>query len=433
MIRIRPFHYLHIKDSNTNIVRVVTGPKTLTCLDHEKVVFGPDKMVVIPPRHYVIIDNPAKTKEVIDPVTKEKTFAPIMDENGQVLLQHGDQEVRFHQSPFPLYEGEKCSKVMPLQIIEENTALKLKAKRNFMDRYAQEGDKVDRKAGEEWLYKGPGTYYPQVEVEIIETVRAIILKPNQALKLRAKEDCKDYEGKNRRPGEEWLVRLEGAYLPNVNEVIVETLNAYILTDTNALHVRAKSTFVDRNKIERKAGTKWLVTNKETEAYIPDVNEEVERQVDLIVLTNKDFCEILEPVDENGKPQLGTRELRRGHQTFFLQPGEKLQGNIQQITILGPENALWLTATEEFTEKVNGQNIRRRPGDEWVHFGPGEYLKPLEVKIQKRANAFLRVEPLGLYYFQPHLFFGSMFAIFFALYLVNRFFNMLFGSETKPEL
>jgi major vault protein len=43
-------------------------------------------------------------------------------------------------------------KVSPLQVVAPNTALKLRAIRDFKD------GKVDRVAGDEWLFQGPGKY-----------------------------------------------------------------------------------------------------------------------------------------------------------------------------------------------------------------------------------------------------------------------------------
>jgi major vault protein len=104
-------------------------------------------------------------------------------ETQQVKLKHGDEEIRFEQEPFPLYPGEKLvGKVSPLQVVAPNTALRLKALRDFVD-----GD-IQRQAGDEWLFRGPGTYYPRVEVQVAEIVRAIIIKPNQALRLRARKE-----------------------------------------------------------------------------------------------------------------------------------------------------------------------------------------------------------------------------------------------------
>lgn len=65
-------------------------------------------------------------------------------------------------------------KVSPLQVVAPNTALRLKCIRDF---------KVDKektkRAGDEWLFEGPDTYIPRVEVQVVEVVRAVIIKPNQ--------------------------------------------------------------------------------------------------------------------------------------------------------------------------------------------------------------------------------------------------------------
>jgi major vault protein len=85
IIRVPPFHYLHVLDNNANVVRVVEGPSRYTCLGHEKVILGPEPMyaplssprsllslscrsslvscvsvrrIVVPPRHYATIENP---------------------------------------------------------------------------------------------------------------------------------------------------------------------------------------------------------------------------------------------------------------------------------------------------------------------------------------------------------------------------------------
>lgn len=136
----------------------------------------------------MVVDNPVK--KTVDVKTGEevvvcctecvrlqyKEFEPT----GQVKLRHGDQEIRFSQDPFPLYEGESCGPVQPLQVVQENTALVLRAKRSFFDKYG----KVDRRAGEQWLFKGPQTYYPQVEVEVVRTQLAFILKPDQGTVIK---------------------------------------------------------------------------------------------------------------------------------------------------------------------------------------------------------------------------------------------------------
>jgi len=206
VIRIKPLHYIHVLDNNTNVVNVEVGPQTFTRQDHQKLVSGPDPMVIIPPRHYCIIANP---------VARDAKGNVIMEKNG-VKLRHGDEEIRFEQEPFPLYPGEKVvGKVTPLQVVAPNTALRLKATRDFAD---ENGKK--RHAGDEWLFEGPKTYIPSVNAQVVEIVRALIIKPNQALKLRARKETTDREGNERKAGEEWLVKTTSAYLNGVDEEIV---------------------------------------------------------------------------------------------------------------------------------------------------------------------------------------------------------------------
>ena len=56
----------------------------------------------------------------------------------------------FHQPPFPLFPGEKLDKIAPLEFIERDHALRLKAPRDFVDVGG-----VQRVAGDEWLFEGP--------------------------------------------------------------------------------------------------------------------------------------------------------------------------------------------------------------------------------------------------------------------------------------
>ena len=45
-------------------------------------------------------------------------------------------------------------------------------------------------------------------------------------------------------------------------------------------------------------------------------------VDLVVLSDHQYMVVVDPVGKDGKPMLGTRQLRKGPTTFFLHPGEK---------------------------------------------------------------------------------------------------------------
>jgi major vault protein len=380
VIRIKPYFYIHVLDNNSNTTRVETGPQTFTLQDHQKVVGGPDPMIMVPPRHYCIISNP---------VLKDEKGAVVKDSNGQIRLRHGDEEIRFEQEPFALYPGEKViGKVTPLQVVAPDTALRLRAIRDFID-----DESRSRKAGDEWLFEGPGTYIPRIEVQVAEVIRAVVIKPNQALKLRARKETNDRSGKKRQAGEEWLHRKTGSYLPGVDEEVIETVNAYILTDKKALHLRATRTFDDALGKTRKAGEEWLVTVDEAETHIPDVYEQVVGEVKITTLTNRQYAVVLDPWVK-GKQLFGQKELRKGEASFFLNPGERLETGIQNVYVLTEEEALLLRAKENFFDEIDKKE--RKAGDKWMIYGPTDFVPPVEVEIIQKRTAIPLDENEGIY-------------------------------------
>ena len=80
-------------------------------------------------------------------------------------------------------------------------------------------------------------------------------------------------------------------------------------------------------MERKAGEQWLITNKQTSTHILDVYESYQQTVKMTVLKEDQFCYIRNPKDEHGQNQLGKKVLFEGPKSFFLQPGEEIDGGI----------------------------------------------------------------------------------------------------------
>ena len=107
--RIPPYYYLHVLDQNTNVTKLEIGPKTFIRQDNEKVVAGPEKMIIVPPRHYCVIENP---------VVRNKDGHPVIDHTGQVKLRYADEEIRLAQDPFPLYPGEHLKVVSEYLIVK---------------------------------------------------------------------------------------------------------------------------------------------------------------------------------------------------------------------------------------------------------------------------------------------------------------------------
>eukprot|EP00668_Euglena_longa_P032762 GGOE01042203.1.p1 GENE.GGOE01042203.1~~GGOE01042203.1.p1 ORF type:complete len:850 (+),score=240.11 GGOE01042203.1:32-2551(+) len=386
IIRLKPNQYIHVLDNNRNVTRLLLGPATFTRQDHEKVLFQPKTCINIPPRHYCCVRNP---------VVKEGG-QPVTDACGQVKIRLGDEEYRFEQDPFPLFPGEQIVEdsdgqvVSKLKVIEKNCGLRLVATRDFVT-----ADGQAKKAGDEWLFQGPGTYIPRIEVKVAEELKAQVIKPNEALKLRARVDF-EKAGVKRTVGEEWLVTAVGAYLPTVEEEVIGKVKARVLTEKVALHLEATKTFVDVFGKERRAGQQWLVTIKDSSTHMPNVYERVVGEVSITTLNNRQYCVVVDPVDENLVPLFGAKEVRKGECSFFLHPGEDIPDGICDVLVLGSEEALLLRAVEAFTDVQNGKEVSRCAGEKWMIFGPGDYVPPVQVEILEQRRAMALDENEGVY-------------------------------------
>jgi len=231
---------------------------------------------------------------------------------------------------------------------------------------------------------------------VLGEVKAAVIKPNTALRLRAVRETVDRDGRSRVAGEEWMVRRTGAYLPGVYEEIVSTIGAYILTEKNAVHVRALQTFTTSEGKQRMAGEEYLITVKQMEAFIPDVYEVIEGVVNITTLTNRQYCVILNPVDASGKPQFGAKKLVKGEKSFFLQPGEVLENGVQNVYVLGDNEGIVLRALEAFKDEFENPAKERQPGDKWMLQGPLEYIPPVELEVVCERQAIPLHENEGIY-------------------------------------
>jgi len=386
VIRIPPFQYIHVLDNNTNITRLEKGPATFIRKDHETVVRGPNNMIRLAPRQYCTIANPVIINE---------EGHPQLTEFKQVKVRQGDVEIRTaeqYPEPFPLYPGEELSgKIEQFLIVAQNQALRLTATRDFTDEHL----KVQRRAGDEWQIIGPITYIPRIEQSILTIITHEVIKPKTALRIKAIKDCKDCYGNKRITGEEWLIREAGSYLPQIDEEVVYHVGGIVVTEKKALHLKAKIDFQDVYGIKRKAGEEWLVTSDIAQLHIPDVNEEFVGQVNATTLSNRQYCIILDPYDVKNKTNIfGEKILKKGELTFFLQPGERLEGGkVQDVRVLTEDEALLLQAVEDF---VDENKTKRKAGERWMILGPREYIPSVAVKILEKRKRIPLDENEGIY-------------------------------------
>jgi major vault protein len=64
LVRIAPYHYIHVLDQNTNVSRLESGPQVFVRKDNEKIVTSVMKYLSIPPRHFCVIKNPVVKENV---------------------------------------------------------------------------------------------------------------------------------------------------------------------------------------------------------------------------------------------------------------------------------------------------------------------------------------------------------------------------------
>lgn len=396
IIRIPPFQYIHVLDNNSNIKRVIIGPQTFTKQNHEELCQrSPVPMICLAPRQYIKIKDPY--------VRKPNSHDPIsgaFDESKQVQIKirKGDFELRFAEEwpePFFLYPGESVVGVKTnLEIIAVNNALRLKAERKFLD--TRNGENIERAAGDEWLFKGPATYRPRVEETIVTRVKAQIIKKGNGLKLQAAKAYTDHRGVLREAGETWVIREEGAYLPHVDENVLQSMSPIELKPTKAVHLKALASYTDAYSNERKAGEEWLITFDISETHMLHVAEAKIKDVHVTTLSKNQYCVIMDPMGPDGKTQYGTRKLQVGEQTFFLQPGERLEKGIQTSYVLSADEGLLLKANEEFIDTSSKEPVKRFAGQWWMVKGPTEYVPPVEVSVEERRKAIPLDKNEGIY-------------------------------------
>ncbi|KAG5487015.1 hypothetical protein LSCM1_07682 [Leishmania martiniquensis] len=382
VIRIKRYQYIHILDNNTNVTRTICGPVVYTRKEHETCLFDPRPCVSVPPRHYCVVKNPC---------VRNEAGAMVLESSGQVKLRLGDAEIRFEGEPFPLYPGEELETkdgqgVRKLQLIPPNTGLHVRCVRDFKDA----GKLVV--AGTEWMVPGPQTYIPRVEVVVVEEVKAIVIHPNSALLLQATVDFTDRGGVPRVAGEKWLVRTLGAYLPSVEEAVVSLIQGTILSELKALRLSAVRSFTDVYGKARRAGEQWQVTLKDAPVHIVDAYETKVADVAAVSLNAKEYVIIHHPVDASGHNRFGETVVRRGECTFFLQPGETMPRGVEQVLVVGKEEALLLEAVSEYHDRGE----RRQPGSRWMVRGPCEYTPTNEVKLLEHRRVMALDKNEGIY-------------------------------------
>ena len=117
-----------------------------------------------------------------------------------------------------------------------------------------------------WLFQGPVTYTPQVEVEEVELMSAFVIGHSQALRLKAITETTDCKGRSCSLC--WRRVASPRHMPSIDGEVVDTVVGIVLTEKRAVRVCAYKTFTDVYNVQRKAGEQWLVTTHQRYDRLP---------------------------------------------------------------------------------------------------------------------------------------------------------------------
>jgi len=389
VLHVPPYNYVHLKDKQENIIFLKEGPISYVLQSHEELVKDVTPMIIIPPNNFIRISNP---------VIRDKNNKIIFEEGfAQAKLLFGEEEIRTHNkfpNPFPLYPGEEIKQnLKTAKILSDMECVYLEAYRDFYD----ERTKREVISGEKYMLKGPMTYYERIEENVLKFSSAQIIHANQALLLSAEIDLIDSKGIERKSGDTWLVRETGSYFPGPYENVKRMVKGEIIKSNEALTITAINSFVDIYKKQRKAGEIYLITNDISSTHIEDVHETIISKNKKTVLNKWQYCIILDPMNEEGVNQYGTKIIKKGPASFFLQPNEKLEKidnirNIAEQILLSSDEALLVRAIKNYKDEY-GSHLA---GELWMIYGPRTYIAPIEVNVIETRKTIPLDDSEGIY-------------------------------------
>lgn len=179
----------------------------------------------------------------------------------------------------------------------------------------------------------------------------------------------------------------------------EIMDEYVLGVNDALRIRALGAFTDTSAPggprRREAGDEWLVRGPGR--YVPNASVTVESAEKARVLKESEYCVVLNPIDRaTGKIQEGKRRVIASPDSFFLEPGEVLEGDIRKKHVLSEMQGLKLQALDDLSEDGPNGTLSRKAGDTWLIRGPRTYVPSEKVAILKEITAMSLGQGEGLY-------------------------------------
>ena len=287
-----------------------------------------------------------------------KSIINFVDETG-VVRNPGDEWIITGPCYFYLRPEVVIVEEIVSYVIVKPNALKVAATRSFQN------DVEKRVAGEEWLVFDEGRYFPNVFERVVEEVKATILDESTAVHLKAINNYIDIYGVKRNAGEEWIITREiapfhtcgiyeqvvsiiqrtilninqyvvvenpynkelrknefgkkklikgvNSFFKNPGEILGPIQQIYILTHSDALLLQAIEDYTDDNEKKIVCGEKWMI--KGPTRYVPPVEVNVLEQRQLIPLDKNEGIYIR-------NKNTGAVRIHKGS-SYLLEPYEVL--------------------------------------------------------------------------------------------------------------
>ncbi|KAK7199900.1 major vault protein [Novymonas esmeraldas] len=404
VLRLGPHEYAHVTNDNTNTTELVVGPLTRHVASHESIALPPTRCVVVAPTQYCLVANPHCV--AVDAATG--VAQPVRDAYGQVKVRSGEEEYRWHVPPFPLYPEESVVAIADLRVLTAHTALQIRVLAAYDVPLSSSGGStpstspVRREAGERYLFRGPGTYYPRVEERVEKEVAACVVERGSALWCTTRETFTDSEsGLQHYAGDKYMRVAAGMCFLQSCESLLRSVEGTVLRSEDGLHVQPTKTYTDPRSpfreagVVRKANEPFLVTGDMCTCFALHPYDRVVKKVRRTHVSAAHYAVVL---DSAGARRVVTDTV------FFLQPGEKLEGgHLRPAYLLGEAEAVLVTAVGNFTDETCTPPVLRRGGDRWLVRGPCSFIPSDQVRVVPTAKtggdvrrAYLLGEGDGLY-------------------------------------
>ncbi|CAM43958.1 conserved hypothetical protein [Leishmania braziliensis MHOM/BR/75/M2904] len=410
VLRLGPQEYAHLTNLNTNTTVLILGPLNHPVASHESIALPPTKFVVVSPSQYCLVANPHRI--AVDPTTG--IAQPVRDAYGQVQVRSGEEEYRWHVSPFPLYPEEVVVKIEDLKVLSARAALVIQV----LTAYSVPAGSVigsspspaHREAGERYLFYGPGTYYPRVEERIEEEVTAHTVERGSALWCTTSETFTDsVTGLKHYAGDAYMYVTEGMHFLQSFESLQCVTEGIVLSTEEGLHVQPAKTYADprtpfrEGGIIRKADEPFLVTSDMCACFVLHPYDKLVKTVKRTHVSAAQYAVILNPVGDDGNVSVGARKIVTDT-TFFLKPGETLEKDHPQAAyLLCEQEAVLVTALGNFTDSSCTPPVERYDGDRWLVYGPCSFIPSDLMRVVPNAKSgaevrrpYLLSEGEGLY-------------------------------------